>query len=207
MVKFFTIWRGSLQQLLGWFQDLRGRSSNFSLKIFIFFCAVNLVFFWWALLTSYPELLVGPKAEEYVLMGFPIAVLGAVFDCLSLLATLFIVERALGSDSNNMFLAYLGIDLAIALLAGLWVLFAFVVSGWLISFMLSLPETMAYRSNLYQGRLSSFLNYPFSPDNLRNLYFGIIMGASALFPSIVHFFLACRSLCRSFKRRPAGSDL
>ena len=161
----------------------------------------------WALLTAYPEYVVGPKAEEYVLMGFPIAVLGAVFDCLSLLATLFIVGRALRSTSNNRFLAYLSVDVVIAILAGLWVLFAVVVSGWLVSFILSSPETMAFRSNLYQGRLASLLNAPFSPDNLRNLYFGVIMGASALFPTLFHFFLACWSLCRSAITQPAAGGL
>lgn len=84
MVGFFSTWRGSLEHFLGWFQDVRGRTRYFPLKAFLFFCAINLAFFWWALLTAYPAYVVGPKVEEYALMGFPVAVLGAVFDCLSL---------------------------------------------------------------------------------------------------------------------------
>lgn len=204
MVGFFSTWRGSLEHFLGWFQDVRGRTRYFPLKAFLFFCAINLAFFWWALLTAYPAYVVGPKVEEYALMGFPVAVLGAVFDCLSLVATLFIVGRALRSTSNNSFLAYLSVDVVIAVLAGLWVLFAFVVSGWLVSFILSSPETMAYRSTLYQGRLTSLLNAPFSPDNLRNLYFGVIMGASALFPTLFHFLFACSSWFRLAITQPAA---
>jgi hypothetical protein len=56
-------------------------------KTFLFFVALNLACFWWALLTAYPNLMSGPGADEYILMGFPVAVLGALFDSLSLLVT------------------------------------------------------------------------------------------------------------------------
>lgn len=202
MTVFFSIWRASLQHFLVWFQGLRERTAFFPLKAFLAFCAVNFAFFWWALLTTYPELLAGPKAREYVLMSFPVAVLGATFDCLSLLATLFIVQSALKSTSDKTFLAYLSVDLGVAILAGLWVLFAFIVSGWLVSLVLSVPETVAERSDLYGWRFERLVRHPFRPDNLRNLYFGVMMGASALFPTLFHLFLVCRSLLRSARRQP-----
>jgi hypothetical protein len=202
--QFFPIWRASLQHSLVWFQSLRGRTAWFPLKTFLFFCAVNLAFFWWALLTAYPRLLFGPKAEEYVLIGFPVSFLGAIFDCVSLAATLYIVGRALRAESDHRFLAYLSVDLVIAVLAGLWVLFAFMVSGWLVSLVLSVHETLTDRSHLYQGRIESLMTEPLSRDNLRNLYFGVIMGASALFPTLFHLFLVSRSLLKSSRARSAA---
>ena len=198
---FFSVWRASLEHFLDWFHDLRGRTTAFALKTFLFFCVVNLAFFWWALLTAYPHLLVGVKAQEYALMGFPVAVLGAVFDCVSLLITLFIAARALDSVTHAGFLAYLSVDLLLAFLAGLWVLLVFAVSGWLVSLLLSVPEAMTDRGELYQGRLQALIEDPLGRDNLRNLYFGVVMGASALFPTLFHIFLAIRSLFRSAKSR------
>lgn len=193
----FIHWRSSLSLFHDWFEGLRTSTGNFHLKTVVFFVVLNLGCYWWALLTTYPQLLAGPKAEEYVLMGFPVAVLGALFDSLSLVATLYMIKRALSSTSNMSFLIYLSIDLGIAVLATFWVLFAFMVSGWVVSFMLAIPETFVARTVLYQGRLWSILNDPFNADNLRNIYFGVIMGASALLPTLFHLFLACKSLIRS----------
>jgi len=204
--RFFPVWRASLHHFLVWFQDLRGRTAWFPLKTFVFFFFVNLAFFWWALLTAYPRLLFGPKAEEYALMGFPVSFLGAIFDCVSLAATLVIVGRALRAESDHRFVAYLGFDLVVAVLAGLWVLFAFVVSGWLVNLILSLPETMADRGHLYEDRIASLMSEPLGRDNLRNLYFGVVMGASALFPTLFHLFLVGRSLLRSSRARGAAGE-
>ena len=122
---------------------------------------------------------------------------GAVFDCVSLLVTVFIVRRALASNNNLSYLCYLSVDLVIAVVASMWVLFVFMLSGWVVSLILQIPETMASRSDLYQGRLQNAFSDPFSPNNLRNIYFGVIMGASALLPTLLHVFMACRSFVRS----------
>ncbi|MFP6734342.1 MAG: hypothetical protein VB959_10915 [Rhodospirillales bacterium] len=198
----FAHWRNSLMRFHDWFEGLRSNTRNFRLKIFGFFVVINLGCFWWALLTTYPNLPTGPKAEEYVLMGFPVAVLGAVFDSLSLLVTLYIVRRALSSSSNLSYLGYLSVDLAIAVLATFWVLLAFMVSGWIVSLVLAIPETFESRTVLYQGRLWNILNDPFGAENLRNMYFGIIMGASALLPTLFHLLLAVKSLVRSIGAGP-----
>jgi hypothetical protein len=115
-------------------------------------------------------------------------------------------ERALRSESDHRFLAYLSVDLVIAVLAGLWVLFAFAVSGWLVSLILSVPETLAARGHLYQDRIASLMSEPLGRDNLRNLYFGVVMGASALFPTLFHLFLVCRSWLRSLRARRAPGE-
>lgn len=197
----FVNWRGSLQSFLSWFENLRTKTRYFYIKTFAVFVVINLGCFWWALLTTYPNLLVGPKAEEYVLIGFPVAILGAVFDSLSLLVTLVIIKRALASTNNFSYLGYLSIDLLIAVLATFWVLFAFMVSGWLVSFVLAIPETIESRALLFEGRLTSIWIDPFSSKNLKNIYFGTIMGASALLPTLFHAFLAVGSLVRSVVRK------
>ncbi len=197
----FVQWRNSLMRFHDWFEGLRSNTRNFHLKIFVFFVVINLGCFWWALLTTYPNLLIGPKAREYVLIGFPVSFLGALFDSLSLLVTIYIVKRALSSTSNLGFLGYLSVDLVIAVLATFWVLFAFLVSGWVVSLVLAIPETFESRTVLYQGRLLSIINDPFGADNLKNMYFGVIMGASALLPTLFHLFLAGKSLVRSVAGR------
>ncbi len=42
---------------------------------------------------------------------------------------------------------------------------------------------------------------------LRKLYFGVIMRASALFPTLFHFFLTCGSLFRAAITQPAAGGL
>jgi hypothetical protein len=68
-------------------------------------------------------------------------------------------------------------------------------------------ETLADRGHLYQDRVASLMTEPLSRDSLRNLYFGVIMGASALFPTLFHIFLVCRSLLRSSHARGAAGDV
>jgi hypothetical protein len=193
----FSYWRESLLHLYTWFESLRSRTEYFYLKTFLVFIALNLACFWWAFLTAYPDLLLTPKAKEYVLIGFPVAIFGAVFDSLSLLVTLLIIRRAIASSSNLSFFGYLSIDLFIAVLATFWVLFVFIVSGWLVDLVLAQSETLVDRGHLYKGRLRGVILNPFSLESIRNIYFGIIMGASALLPTLLHTFLAGRSLVRS----------
>lgn len=193
----FSYWRESLLQFFNWFENLRGATHYFYIKTFAVFVVLNLACFWWAFLTAYTDLLFSDKVMEYVLTGFPVAVFGAVFDSLSLLVTLYIVKRALASKSNLSFFGYLSIDLLIAVLATFWVLFVFMLSGWLVSFVLANPETLGDRKYLYQGRVLGAITDPFGHENLRNIYFGIIMGASALIPTLLHVCLACGSMLRS----------
>jgi hypothetical protein len=193
----FSYWRNSLLHLYTWFQDLRERKRHFYGKAFLVFAALNLACYWWALITAYAGLLGTEKALEYVLTGFPVAIFGAVFDSLSLLVTLYIVRRAIESTSNLSFFGYLSVDLVIAVLATFWVLIVFIVSGWLVDLILAQSETLSERQHLYQGRVMGALQNPFGHDSLRNIYFGVIMGASALIPTLLHVLLAVSSILRS----------
>ena len=192
----FDIWRNHTSNLLNWFNEKRKGGRVFYVKVFLIFALINLACFWWALLTAYPGHIASYKWKEFAAMGFPVALMGAVFDSFSLAVTLYIVKRALAAKNNGRYLAYLSVDLVIAVLAGLWVLFAFIVSGWLVSAVLQIPETFGSRTSLYQGRLWSALLNPFEGDNFRNIYFGIVMGASALLPTLCHLFLAARAFGR-----------
>lgn len=130
-------------------------------------------------------------------MGFPVSVMGALFDSLSLFVTLIIVRRALLSTNNMRYIGYLSIDLLIAVLATFWVLFAFIASGWIVGLILERPETFTSRTVMYEGRVWSVFLNPFAPENIRNVYFGVIMGASALLPTLCHLYLAGLSAVRS----------
>ena len=200
MTKFaaaFAHWRGSLLYFQQWFERRRAETQFFLPKVFLAFVGINLLCFWWALLTAYPWLLFGHKKLEFVLTGFPVAILGAMFDSLSLFVTLILIDRALSAKSNISYVGYLSVDLFIAVLATFWVLFAFMFSGWIVSLVLQNPETMSDRTGLYQSRLANVLENPFSRESLRNMYFGMIMGASALLPTLFHMGMAARSVQRS----------
>ena len=190
-------WRKSLQTFLDWFQEKQACTRLFRMKIFLFFILINFACFWWALATAYPQHIVSHKADEYFFMSFPVAFLGALFDILSLAVTLYIIRQALASASNARYMALLSVDLLIAVLATFWVLMAFVVSGWLVSFVLERPETLTSRTVLYEGRFWNALLNPFSAENMKNIYFGIIMGASALLPTLFHALLAGRAAVAS----------
>ncbi|MFV1849640.1 MAG: hypothetical protein ACFHHU_15935 [Porticoccaceae bacterium] len=192
----FAQWRESLQHFMDWFLRKRAEMRFFFAKLFTVFILINLGCYWWALLTTYPHLLNTWKGDEYILMGFPVAVMGAMFDALSFYVTVEIIRRALVSKGNIQFVSYLSVDILIAIVATFWVLFAFVASGWLVSQFLDRPETMTYRTDLYEGRFWKALQDPFAPDNLRNIYFGMMMGASALLPTLYHFGLALFSALR-----------
>ena len=90
-----------------WFEDLRSKTRYFYLKPYAVFVLLNLSCYWWALLTAYPKHVFGSKSEEYILMGFPVAVLGALFDCFSLLITIYIIKKAINSKSNSSYILYL----------------------------------------------------------------------------------------------------
>jgi hypothetical protein len=186
----FDYWRQSLKHFLEVFEGARGTTRYFYVKVFAAFALLNFGCYWWAMLTAYRKLLFTEERLEFVLISFPVGVLGAVFDCLSLLVTLYIIRQALSTRSNLKYMSYLSIDILIAVLATFWVLFVFMFSGWLVSFIIAQPESLPGRANLYQGRVYDALSNPFASGNLRNIYFGVIMGASALLPTLVHAGMA-----------------
>ncbi|MEE8190419.1 MAG: hypothetical protein V3T79_02355, partial [Candidatus Scalindua sediminis] len=79
----------------------------------------------------------------------------------------------------------------IALVATCWVLFVFSFSGWIIGLFEANPELLSVRNEAYEQRLVGAVANP--SDNVRNIYFGIIMGISASLPTFVHISMFVRS--------------
>lgn len=196
----FESWRASLEIVHGWFVRLRRDTPGFAAKAFAVFVVINLACFWWALLTAYPEKLASHENLEHVLIGFPVAALGAAFDVVSLGVTLWAISRALQARSHAVYLAFLGVDLVIAAAATMWVLLAFIVSGWLVGYVIPVGETLLDRTELYQDRVANAVGDPFARESIKNVYFGMVMGASAMVPTILHALLALHAFARNALR-------
>jgi len=189
-----TIWRKSLGNLLDFYERKRGGLVSFFPKLFIAFMLINMICYWAAIITAYPQELVGNERVEYFLMQFPVGFLGAVFDSLSFFVTVWIARRALKTTSFPSYVAHLSVDVAIAILATFWVLMVFSVSGWLVSLLLQSSQSLEQSAGKYENRLSEAINQPMRKDNLRNIYFGVMMGFSALIPTMVHLYLSAQSV-------------
>ncbi len=196
MNSIIAIWRESLERLLVFYEAKRGNSVSFFPKLFLFFVVINIACYWWAMFTAYPWLTRGPAGAENFMIQFPVGILGALFDTLSFFVTVFIIRLALRARRNWEYVAHLSLDLVIAILATFWVLFVFSFSGWLINFWEGAPAVLAARNEKY-GRL--LINAVDSPENnLRNIYFGLIMGISASLPTCVHAFMFLRASLRRY---------
>ena len=102
----------------------------------------------------------------------------------------------------------MSIDLLVAVAASFWVLFVFSISGWIVSFMpvsqenivskevqvITQPESLETRNMVYTNRVAAALTNPTGDEEMRNIYFGIVMGLSAMLPTCLHIFYALFSL-------------
>jgi hypothetical protein len=84
---------------------------------------------------------------------------------------IYIIRRAIKSRNTLAYISHLSIDFIIAIIATFWVLFVFIISGWLI-------QTLT----------------PATP------VFGLIMGLSASLPTCIHVAMFIRSCLQSFRR-------
>lgn len=180
-------------------QERKRRTRFFYAKLFLFFVGLNIACYWIAMLTAFPEVALGPRRVHYLWVQFPVGVLGAVFDSLSLFVTVLMVRRALASTSNASYVAHLSIDIGIAVLATFWVLFVFSASGWMISLLGSQPESLLARNAAYQDRLVQALQDPTGREELRNIYFGILMGMSAALPTLTHVYCSLRAAASTIR--------
>jgi hypothetical protein len=196
-------WRFSLRRLYERYERHRPSSYLFYPTLFVFFVILNDASYWLAMITAFPELLVGRLGRYYFKVQFPVATLGALFDSLSFFVTLYLIRKALTSDSTSRFVGHLSIDLVIAFLATLWVLFVFSFSSWLMRHFDASADIqgLAARQSVYQDRVVDAVRNP--TRNLRNIYFGLVMGTSAMIPSCVHLAMAVRALVKTgFLGRP-----
>ena len=188
------VWKKFLIDSLEIFLNYAYKTKLFRLKIVVFFILINISFYWLAMFIAFPELIFGSSWLEYLLLQFPVGFLGGFFDSLSLIITFYMIKRAIASHSNLMYLVHLSVDIFIAFLATMWVLFVFIFSGWIIGFLLLNPESFIGRKELYEGRVISALNNPSGTKEIRNIFFGIVMGFSAMLPTIFHIYLFFKSL-------------
>lgn len=188
------IWKQHLQQFLNWYESAQQHSKFFVVKVFFLFFLLNFACFWIALSTAYPQYLTGVKAMEYKLMSIPVGIMGSLFDTLSLYITIWMIKRALNAKNIAVYFSYLSVDFFIAIVASFWVLFAFIASGWVVNLILENPETFNQRTALYESRVDKMMTNPLAPGNLKNMYFGFLMGASAFIPTLVHIWMAFISM-------------
>lgn len=188
------LWRSRLSNLVAKLEERKRRTPFFYLRVFLFFIALNVICYWIAMVSAFPDVAFGPEREHYFWVQIPVGVLGAMFDGLSLFVTLYMVRRALTTTSNVSYVAHLSVDIAIAALATLWVLFVFSFSGWLVSMITANPESLAARGGAYQDRLVRALQDPTGQEELRNIYFGVLMGLSAMLPTLTHLYLSVHTV-------------
>ncbi len=188
-------WKNSLENLMGFYEAKRGSLYTFYPALFLFFVLINIACYWWAMFTAFPELTRGSAGYHYFKVQFPVGFLGALFDSLSFFVTIFIVRRALRAEKNMEYVSHLSLDLVIAILATFWVLFVFSFSGWIVHLLDSVQQDLAGRNEDYKRMLVDALARPYA--NKRNIYFGIIMGVSAMLPTCGHLFIFLRSFFRT----------
>ena len=184
------IWKTSLSRLLRFYDTYRGPLFIFFPLIFIFFVIVNILFYWWAMFTAFP-FLINPY---YFKIQFPVGILGALFDSLSFFVTIFIIRRALRSQKSWEYVGHLSVDLLIAILATFWVVYVFSISGWLVNWVGATPQDLTVRNARYEQMVADAVADP--TGNLRNIYFGLIMGISAMIPTCIHVTMFLRATWR-----------
>lgn len=222
LTKTFQDWRNDLTELLRWIQHRQKELRFFFLKLYGFFFLLNFGCYWLGMVLIFPRHVFGPPFLHYFKISLPVGVMGALFDSLSFYVTLWIIQHALNTSSKLSYTLHLCLDFIIAILATFWVLFVFVISGWIVnqlegksyshredgsiyvveSKQVEQGEQFKKRSNLYRARVEEAMEKPLR--NWRNILFGIIMGLSAMLPTSIHMLMFFRHLF-GFKK-PLVSD-
>ena len=188
-------WKNSLRNLVDFYETKRGSLFIFYPSLFLFFVLINIACYWWALFTAFPELTRGIEGQHYFKVQFPVGFMGALFVSLSFFVTLFIIRRALRAKKKPGIHSHLSFDLVIAILATFWVLFVFSFAGWLVHLFESVRQDLGGRNEGYGRMLIDAMVNPFA--NKRNIYFGLIMGVSAMLPTCGHVFFFLLSFFRT----------
>ena len=201
--QIISYWRKDLNRALLFYESKRSQGDSFFLYLFVFFVFLNITCYWFAMVTAFPSLVFGKTFGYYFKVQFPVGILGAFFDSLSFFVTIFIVRKALLTVSTKIYIAHLSIDLVIAVLATFWVILVFIISGWTVSFIENLgqPEELIQtydhetninkRTSKYVTTVNDALKSP--SENIQNIYFGLIMGISAMLPTMIHFMMFLKS--------------
>ena len=192
-------WKRSVKEVVDFYDNNKPPFKSFFPRLFLFFVIINVSCYWWATVTAFPWVISSWKGFFYYFkIQVPVGILGAIFDSLSFFITLMIIRRAIETTKRAHFYAHLSIDLIIAIAATFWILFVFSFSSWLIRLTEFTPRVnseLAERQELYKQRIEDAINNP--AQNLRNIYFGIIMGMSAMLPTLFHIYMSIRSKFKS----------
>jgi len=189
----FYNWKLALSNLFENYKKYKPKTAYLLPIVLIFFILLNIICYWFAMMTAFPDLVFSSETGyHYFKVQFPVGILAGLFDTISFFVTLYIIKHALQSTTNFSFVAHLTIDVLIALSATFYVLLIFHLSPWIISLLEGVSEELAQRNILMQERVVSSLSSPLS--NWRNIYFGLIMGASAMLPTTIHFYMAINFL-------------
>ena len=198
--EIITIWKSDLVIILDYIEKKILIIEIFMFKLFLFFLFVNIFFYWFAMLTAFPELVFGKTFIYYFKVQFPVGVLGSIFDSSSFFITIYIVRRAIKTRKSYIYIGHLSIDVFIAIVATFWVLFVFIVSGWIISqidLAILKENSIAHtyeldkRTSGYSNLVKSAIKNPV--QNLLNIYFGLVMGLSAMIPTLIHILMFFRA--------------
>jgi len=201
------LWRNDLRRLLHYYEGIKETLDRIFIYLFVFFIFLNIVSYWIAMLTAFPNLVFGNTFTYYFKVQFPVGLLGALFDSLSFFITIHIIKRALNHKGDIAYIAHLSIDILIAILATFWVLFVFTISGWIVGFFDSLYQpsetsimydhdtNLTQRSDRYAGMLQDAVRHPY--QNLQNIYFGLLMGLSAIIPTAIHLSMFFKSFFKT----------
>ena len=200
MNSIITVWKEQLKQLLSFYERKRGNIFSFYLLLFLYFIVINIICYWIAMYTAFPELTHGGAGVYYYKVQFPVGILGALFDSLSFFVTIFLIRHALSSKKDIQYIAHLSVDLVIAILATFWVVFVFSFSGWIVNLLGAAPQVLAERNAEYQGFLIDAVAKP--SDNMRNIYFGLVMGISAMIPTCILIYMFLRACVHTLFRQP-----
>lgn len=189
----FYNWRLALSNLYEGYQKYRPKTTYLIISVFLFMVFLNIISYWFAMMTAFPDLVFNTQTGyHYFKVQFPVGIMSGFFDTISFFVTLMIIKHALQSNTNFKFVAHLSVDFLIGILSSFYVLLIFHLSPWIITLMEGVSEELTQRNFLMQERVVSALNSPF--DNWRNIYFGLIMGASAMLPTFVHLYMAINFL-------------
>jgi hypothetical protein len=160
----------------------------------------------------FPSQTFGLSFFHYFKISLSVGVMGALFDSLSFYVTLWIIQHALITSSSLSYILHLSLDFIIAILATFWVLFVFVISGWIVNQLegksyshredgsiyvvqsddVEQGKQLKKRSGLYRARVEEAMQNPLR--NWRNILFGTIMGLSAMLPTSIHLLMFFRHL-------------
>ncbi len=198
------IWRLDLNRLILYYKNKKSQVEHYFIYLFLFFVILNISCYWFAMITAFPNLVFGSTFGYYFKIQFPVGILGALFDSLSFFITIYIIQKALKTTNDKVYIAHLSIDVLIAILATFWVILVFIVSGWIVSFFETLHQPIELieqydhetdlleRTNQYANTVNDAVKNP--TRNLQNIYFGIIMGLSAMIPTSIHFSMFCKAV-------------